>query len=377
MSFEVSEIRRFEEFLGLEAEWNQLLARSSFDAPFLRHEWLTTWWRHFSPDGRLAILLAREGGRLVLALPLMEQKTRFGPFPLTVLRSLTNTHSFRYHLLLEKGQEDALADIWSYLLRRDRPWHMVVLTDVPMDVGLHEPLLDHVRSHGGLAGVWHALESAYLACEGTWENHEQKIAKSVRKRLRNQRNRLKRQGEVRLEVLTQPEEVVAALPEAFEIERRGWKGDRGTAIACNPALVGFYTDFARIAAQCGWMRLIFLRAGEIRTAFEYSIEYGQKHYSIKIGYDAENFARFSAGRLCVMESLARCFEEQLAEYDFIGPLTPAHAEWKPQTREIGWIFLYRKTIPTRLHYFVKFVVKPLAKRILQRLGLLKRHAAGG
>lgn len=366
MPIEITEIGTEKGFLALESEWNGLLARSAFDAPFLRHEWLRTWWRHFSPTGRLCVLIGRENGRLILAWPMFESTERIGPLRVPTLRSLTNTHSFRFHLLVEQGKEKHLGDAWAYLRRRPG-WQLLLITDVPLDVGLHGPLLQRVRGDHGLAGVWHAFDSAYIVPAGTWQEHEQRVSKSVRKRLRSQRNRLERQGDVRLEVLTDPAEIAGALPDAFDIERRSWKGAHGSAIACDQARLDFYTEFAMLAADRGWMRLAFLKVGDARAAFEYGIEYNRRLYSIKIGYDADRFGKFSPGRIAVMDSIARCFEKGLDEYDFIGPLTPAHEEWKPQSREIAWIFLFRKNLIGRLLYALKFLLLPSCKRVLQRL----------
>jgi len=41
MTCVIKEISDFEEFLALEREWNELLAESHCDIPFLRHEWLS------------------------------------------------------------------------------------------------------------------------------------------------------------------------------------------------------------------------------------------------------------------------------------------------------------------------------------------------
>lgn len=72
----VSEISRWEELGAVRDEWNELLASGLGDTPFLRHEWLENWWRHFGAGRRLAVLLARREGRLLAALPLMEQRER-------------------------------------------------------------------------------------------------------------------------------------------------------------------------------------------------------------------------------------------------------------------------------------------------------------
>ena len=36
----IKELSDIDEFLALEGEWNELLAESDCDIPFLRHEWL-------------------------------------------------------------------------------------------------------------------------------------------------------------------------------------------------------------------------------------------------------------------------------------------------------------------------------------------------
>ena len=101
-------------------------------------------------------------------------------------------------------------------------------------------------------------------------------------------------------------------------------------------------------------------------AFEYALQYNHRLYSLKIGYDAEKFRDFSVGRQVVDMSLQRCFDEGLDEYDFLGPLTATHAEWKPETRPIGQIHLYRSTVLGRLQFASRFFIRPLAKRLLRR-----------
>ncbi|MBP9041100.1 MAG: hypothetical protein KBF64_04925, partial [Anaerolineaceae bacterium] len=60
--------------LDLEHEWNELLKESVSHVPFLRYDYLIDWWSTRGggewPDGSsLAIITAREGGRLVGIAP--------------------------------------------------------------------------------------------------------------------------------------------------------------------------------------------------------------------------------------------------------------------------------------------------------------------
>src|SRR4030065_391800 len=75
-------LRQDSEFHSLRHEWNDLLARSIRDVPFLRHEYLATWWSSLGggewPRGELCLVASRdEDGRLVGLAPLF--RTESGP----------------------------------------------------------------------------------------------------------------------------------------------------------------------------------------------------------------------------------------------------------------------------------------------------------
>ncbi|MEO3887104.1 GNAT family N-acetyltransferase [Nonomuraea sp. B5E05] len=55
---------------GLAEDWADLYARSSAATPFQSYSWLCSWWRAYGTPGRLRVLLAYRGGRLVAAAPL-------------------------------------------------------------------------------------------------------------------------------------------------------------------------------------------------------------------------------------------------------------------------------------------------------------------
>jgi len=48
------------------------------------------------------------------------------------------------------------------------------------------------------------------------------------------------------------------------------EGEGGSAIASDPALRRFYTEWGEMAADRDWLRLWFLRLGGRRVAFEYN-----------------------------------------------------------------------------------------------------------
>src|SRR5688500_18053257 len=54
-----------EALMLMHREWDELLARTQTDHPFLSHAWIASWWQCFGDDKSLYILLVRDGARLV------------------------------------------------------------------------------------------------------------------------------------------------------------------------------------------------------------------------------------------------------------------------------------------------------------------------
>ncbi|MEU5413170.1 GNAT family N-acetyltransferase [Streptomyces clavifer] len=73
--------RDLREFSALAAEWDALHRRCPTATPFQSHAWLHSWWLSYGVPGRLRIVLARRGERLVGAAPLM---LAHRPMPLLV-----------------------------------------------------------------------------------------------------------------------------------------------------------------------------------------------------------------------------------------------------------------------------------------------------
>ena len=361
----VLEADRWELLEPLQEEWNRLLAQSAGDTVFLRHEWLRLWWKHFGAGRRLAVFLARRGDRLVAALPLMEFRASVAGIPTTTLQSLTNYHSFRYNALCAPGEDAALEAIWSALRMRRRRWDVIRLEEVPADAPVLDPLLRAARRDGFPVGAWRGAEVPYLRTERSWEEYHSTLSRNVRANLRKRNRLLREKGEVRYRCVSAPEEVPEALRIGLPLERSGWKASQGSAIVSSPTLTSFYTEWAAVAAENGWLRLSFLGVAGTPVAFDFSALYGGRYYDLKMGYDPA-WGRFSVGQVLKAEILCRCFESDTREYDFLGQSMRAKDDWEPMKRGHDWHFIYANTPLGHALHFGKFTVAPLAKRLLRR-----------
>jgi len=358
------EIHTVQDFLGIEAEWNGLLDESLADLPFLRHEWFRIWWSQFGGNQQPVILLGRRGSRLCFAAPLMEVNRRILGLPFTCLQSMTNFHSCRFDLLVRAGEEPVLDSFCEYLAGR-RGWDLLLLQDVADDSPVLPGLIRAARAAGYRIGTNDAYSCPYLRLDGTWEEYWNGLKPKFRSNIRNRSTRIVREGPVEFRVVSAADQVAASMAAGIEIEQRSWKGDAGTAIASDPAVTGFYTQWMQVAADRGWARVSLFTVGALPAAFDCGLRYRDRFYSVKIAYDPA-FAPYSAGQLLKRELLQKLFAEHVTEYDFLGKLNDSKQDWLPRTREHQWIYIYGKGIPSDLHYAYKFVLRPKVKALLKR-----------
>ncbi|GAA3005003.1 GNAT family N-acetyltransferase [Streptomyces fulvorobeus] len=108
------------EFAGVADEWDALHRRCRTATPFQSHAWLHSWWLSYGRSGRMRVVLARRGGRLIGAAALMLVHR---PMPLLVPMGGAISDFFDV-LVDEEESEDALVALERGLDRAAR--HAVI-----------------------------------------------------------------------------------------------------------------------------------------------------------------------------------------------------------------------------------------------------------
>jgi CelD/BcsL family acetyltransferase involved in cellulose biosynthesis len=106
------------------------------------------------------------------------------------------------------------------------------------------------------------------------------------KELRRQRNRLADDGEVTFSVARTPDSVARALDEFLRLEKSGWKGERGTALAEDAGDTDFVREAMRSLSESGRAEIATLSRGGVAVAAGLVLRHGRRAYFFKIGHDA-------------------------------------------------------------------------------------------
>lgn len=352
-------------------EWEALCDEGPCDEPFYRPWWIAAYLRAFEPGAAVVLVAVRRAGRLRAVLPLVEERVRVNGVPARRLRGAANVHSCRFDLV--HGRDDAgeaACAAWRALAGAGR-WDVVELRDVPFGGAAHE-LLAAAGRDGHPTGARASMNTPYVPLAGGGPALDAKFRGNLRRR----RKKLEGKGAV---TYRRSGEAEPALLDAFlALERAGWKGRRGTAIALDPRTRAFYGRIAAEAAARGALALHALSLDGTPVAVHFGLEHRGRYFLPKPAYD-EAHKECSPGQLLVDEVLRDAGARGLREFDFLGPWMEWKGEWTRHVRPHAFLHVYGKGPTGRLLHAVKFRVAPAARRLREggRMEAVARRFGGG
>jgi CelD/BcsL family acetyltransferase involved in cellulose biosynthesis len=362
----VSVIQDYEQFASLEHEWNDAVDRARLSHPFLRHEWMRSWWDSFgAPSTRAArqlhIVLVRNDDRIVGIAPLMRESAVVYGLPVRRLALLANDHTPRADFVVAGDEDEIYQAIWTSLAGEIDQWDVLQLTQLPHTSRTISVISRLASAEQLPIGTWKSTDSPFLELAGTWDSYWAGLPAKFRSNVRNRLTRLHQIGSPALEVLSQRAAISAALDEAWRLEASGWKDKEGTSITSDPAVQRFYTLLADRAVDRGWLQLLFLASGGRRIAVSYSALYDGRLFLLKTGHDRE-FHACSPFKVLTYLATQKAYAQGLREIDFLGDSEPWKHEWTPTVRAHDWLFIFSNSRRARLLHSIKFQMAPEIKK---------------
>jgi CelD/BcsL family acetyltransferase involved in cellulose biosynthesis len=282
---------------ALQDDWVRLAAAGG--NVFGTWEWNELWWRRYGGRRPLRAAVVRGDGDEVDAIvPLFLWLRR----PLRILRLIGHGHGDRLGPICRR--EDAGRALQ---LALDAVGHDVFVGDW-VDGDRH-----WTRALGGRV----VRETGYPIlrfADGSWDTFLAGQSARFRKSARNHRNRLEREYEARYR-LTAAETLERDLDAAFRLHRARF-GEHPGCLICGDH-EPFHREFATVALERGWLRLLMLELDGEPAAFEYGFLFAGAYFAYQGGRDPA-WDRESVGFMLELESIRRTLEDGAAEYRFLG-----------------------------------------------------------
>jgi CelD/BcsL family acetyltransferase involved in cellulose biosynthesis len=340
-----------EGFRRLEPVWNDILASSDIDIPFMTFEWFSVWWTVYGKENDLLVLVLREAGEIIALAPLLRTRTRLMGLPVRMVGLIDNGHADRVGLIVRKERPGLMRAVLDYLRRSQYRYDMVIFNAVEKDSVTERCLLNDLSKDDMPFMLAKGKESPYIRVAGTWEEYFKTRSKNVRHKLTRIGNALKRQGQYEIVEYTD-RDIGRGMAEMLAISRNSWKYHNKTAIVSKDENIRFFSLLAQTMAGRGWFRLWVLKISGAPAAFQYALQYKNRLHGIKTDFD-EKFSNLCPGKFLARHIVQQCFEEGLQEFDLLGQNESYKMEWTALCREHAKYMVFSTDLYGVLLYTLK------------------------
>jgi CelD/BcsL family acetyltransferase involved in cellulose biosynthesis len=341
----------------LAPEWAALVADA--DLPMLSHAWVLACALTLCAAQALRVITVRQRGTLVAAAPLAQADGTGA----TRLELVGATTLYEPSGLLYRSEE-ALTLLLRAMLSLRQPF---LLSRIPFTPHVNA-MFSAAAHHRGLLVSSRVSTTLAVPIESSWDEYLGTLSAHRRYDLRRAWRRAEEGGKVSVRVLTpRPDEVEGLMREFVRIEGSGWKARNGSSLQQRPQLRAFFEQYGKLAAAEGRLRLSFLDVGDTPIAAQFSVEYADRLWVLKIGYD-ESWSRCSPGWLLIAETMRMAFEQRLRSYEFLGSDEPWLHGWRTTSREFRTVACY----PASVDGVYGLAADSLA-RLRARLGRARSH----
>jgi hypothetical protein len=287
----------------LREEWSALVPLASEVNCFAEPWFVDAALRTIRGSRRIWLLEARRGTELIGILPVAPEFV-YGRIPVVFTQNWCHHQAFLGTPIVRQGEEKAF---WDAIIRcldeADWAWSFLHLSDLVENGPVHRGLVEASAEMGRACDVVYRRVRAFLQSQLTPEDyHVQAVRPKKRKELRRLRSRLSEMGELRLSQLQSGDQLDDYCDSYLALEKAGWKGKAGTALACTEQGEAFFREVMAAALKEGRLQFLRLDLDGCAIAMLVNLVSPPGSFSFKTCFD-EDFARFSPGVLLQIENL--------------------------------------------------------------------------
>ncbi len=285
-------------------EWRRLAADPLEPSICAAPDWLAPMFENPGPDtGKACIICVPTvpKGPLAAFMPLKLQANRWLA-PLTCLSSWNNDFFFAGTPLVSRANpQQAIASV--LVAAREHLAARAILFRMVTGDGAFACHLETAAASIDCPSMrLEPFERACLVTGRDWDSwYAENFKTKKRKEFRRLHNRLGEQGELRTLSLQQEGDPTAWVGEFLALEQAGWKGRRGTALACANHMTAFFNSALPRLHRSGDLMFWKLALDDRPLAMLFAMVSGPRAWLGKIAFD-EEFARYSPGVLLVLEA---------------------------------------------------------------------------
>lgn len=324
-------VERFSSVGQVPAVYDDLLEHGSQRDFFLSPAWFNLFASTALPRGECIQIYGIRQAEDLEPLGLFMGRTECGVSKtrLRKLSALANYYScfFAPHFGSSPDRVRAASRVLARALTLDRPsWDAIEIQ--PLDVASEEfaALVGALRSEGFLVQTYFCFGNWYLRVNGrTFAEYLESRPSAVKNTLKRKRKKLESLGSAKIEIITDPRNIEAAIDAYAQVYLASWKRPE--------PYPEFIPGLVRLCAGTGGLRLGLVRINGVPAAAQLWIVHGGKALIYKLAYD-ERFTAYSLGTI-LTATLMECVldRDKVEEVDYLSGDDTYKQDWMPDRRE--------------------------------------------
>lgn len=290
--------------------WEDLCRRSAEDNAYYTPRYATALLDSVDHGTEVGFAVVWDGPRLVGMLPFTTAKIR-APMAQAAGRAWQTKFTFSCTPLLDAACYGQAADLLLDVLVSIRASEWILPT-LNVEGEACEAMIAALARRGLPWLLVNPFQRAVLDANVAFEDHMKRhVAPKRRKELARNRRRLEEVGKVEHQSYRDGEGLERAVMAFLDIEARGWKGQRGTALACDERTRGFAMRAFAGDAAGSTCRADVLTLDGAPVAVGLTALAGHTGFTVKSTYD-EAYRSYAAGLLLEVEVIRSVLSEKWA-----------------------------------------------------------------
>lgn len=310
----IEEIRKYEDWVAVKEEWNDLISRSGNPNFFSTFEWLGTWWRHFGEGRELFIIILREEGRMIGLAPWMISPAGRKGVSFKKIEFIGAGLSDWAGLILSEGDERALDLIADHLNRRSDLWDVATFSELK-EGKLSEGFGDALSRRKWTLQRGSDSVCPFIRLEGTWEDfYNANTTPKTRSYRRRDLRRLEKNGTLQFKLLEDLSLEPRIVEGIFQLGREVCPD-----LFASPERVAFLQELLAVLSRAGRLKVSLLELDKQVICFLIGFVYEGQYLAYLTGYNRE-YSYGSPGEATLQHALEHCFGSGIGQFHFLrGP----------------------------------------------------------
>ncbi len=302
-------IRDFERLEELKDVWNELLFSSEQNCIFFTHEWISSWWKCFSEDNSLEILIFKdEEGSLEGIAPLMIKNK--------ILRFIASQEVSDYCdvIMPKERRREFYENLLSYFKKNYSDVAKIELMNLKASSPTLSFLPGLAEEHGYSSSFTETEVAPLLELPSSYEDYMKGLSKKNRHELRRKLKRIESLEGVKITKITDTRELQSSLKTFIALHKEGspskerfWE---------KKGMPGFFQEIASRLAFQKWAELNFLFYEDRIMAALLNFSYADTIYFYNVAFH-KDFSRYSPGLFLFNHCLKQAISEGKKKADFL------------------------------------------------------------